>query len=77
MMQWDCKTGSDNQTFFIIPAMDPKPKLTKLTAAQKISMNKFNVPSGWISFLGNTKLCVAEMGKGKKTQSTEMHKKKQ
>ena len=55
-VQWDCKTSNANQIFYLIKPVDKEAELTKLTVKQKVSMNQFRMPSGYINFLGYTGL---------------------
>ena len=71
-VQWECKSGYINQTFYIINPVKKGTELTKLTSTQKIAMGKFKMPSGYINFLGHTGLCMTENGKGKKISQKKM-----
>lgn len=74
-VQMECKEGNENQIFYLKSPVDKVSELTKLTDKQKIALNHFQIPSGWISLRGDAGLCLTETGKGKPLKQMECNKK--
>ena len=74
-IQWECKLGYKNQIFYLIDPFWKPPTLSKLPVDQKIAMNLFKMPVGWVNLLGQTGLCVTETGKGTQLQQKKCSEK--